>query len=205
MLGVARDARRIAVPPVRIDVVDVGELPVRQHAAERVDIEAGLLQHLTARRLGRRLIRAVQRAGHALPVARVVGPLDQQHLQVGRVDDDEDRFGDLEGTGRLHGEKHSGARLPAAGRGRRAGRLLWPAALPRRPARPGGGGGRPPHQLDDASAPSRWLCWHSPSKGGSLDPVIQGPRAACRRSVAVRAAEQPQLTPETVCSFASSA
>ena len=97
-----------------VDFVDVGEVPVAQLAADGIDVEAGFFQHLAPRRFCRRLVQAVLGAGDALPVARMVGALDQQHLQIGRVDDDEDRLGNLEGLGRLHAGQHSAGRLAGA-------------------------------------------------------------------------------------------
>ena len=63
-------------------------------------------------------IGAVERTGDALPVARMVRPLDQQHLQCRRVDDDEDGLGNLEG-------RASGMDVSIAGEPKKTRRAGW--------------------------------------------------------------------------------
>ena len=95
MLGVVRHARRIAMPPDRINFVNIGDGPVAQLRGRGRN--AGFLHHLAQRRLQQRLVRRIFGAGDALPETGVVGALDQQHLQLRRVDHDQHRLGDFEG------------------------------------------------------------------------------------------------------------
>src|SRR5665647_378469 len=79
MLGVVCDAGRIAVSPVRIDLIDVLRLPVGQRVLP--DIQPGLFAHLAYRRLSQRFF-AVSAAGDRLPIAGMIGALQQQYLQT---------------------------------------------------------------------------------------------------------------------------
>jgi hypothetical protein len=98
VLGVAGHARRIAITPDRVDVVDIGQLPVAQRRGRyrtAANLDAGLLEHLTPAGLDQRFVGLVLRTRHALPVARFVGALDQQHVERRGVNHHQDRFGDL--------------------------------------------------------------------------------------------------------------
>lgn len=90
VLGVARDAGRIAVPPGRVDFVDVGEVPVAQHDAAAVGDDAGFFEQLARGGVDQRFVKGIEGAGDRLPEAWTVGPLDEQYFQVGRVDHDQD-------------------------------------------------------------------------------------------------------------------
>ena len=93
VLGVVRHAGRVAPAPLRIDLVLVLQLPVGQHVAARV--EPGLL------RTSRTAVCSSVSPSSWLPVtdcqiSGVVGALEQQHLQVGRVHHHQYRYRDLE-------------------------------------------------------------------------------------------------------------
>src|SRR5436190_4526839 len=99
VLGVAGHASSIAMLPLRIDVVDVGELPVDEAVERhlgRADGDAGFLVDLAHAGLDQRFGERILRAGDALPEARRVGALEQQHVELVAVDDDEHRLRDLE-------------------------------------------------------------------------------------------------------------
>src|SRR5579862_2758891 len=94
MLGIPRDARRIAMPPFRIDFVDVLKFPVFEHMTARVD--PGFLGDFTDRRVAQRFS-LVLASRDRLPESRVVGALEQQHLELPGMDHDERRDRDLGG------------------------------------------------------------------------------------------------------------
>src|SRR5439155_14834542 len=84
MLGVMRRTVRVTVPPARIDLIDTGELPVAQ-ATMRTRVDPGLLQEFAPRRIAQRFTDLLTSC-HGLPIARIVGSLEQQHAQVRRMD-----------------------------------------------------------------------------------------------------------------------
>jgi hypothetical protein len=63
------------------DFKDVGRLPISETAI-RIGIDAGFLAQLAQRRLDQRFARLLA-TGHRLPVAGIVSALDEQHAQVG--------------------------------------------------------------------------------------------------------------------------
>ena len=85
-LSVVRDARRVAVPPARIDAVDALVVEVDQ-ATEVGRPKAGFLRDLAGSCLGKRFA-FVLRSGDLLPEAGVVSALNQQRLTVVSEDDD---------------------------------------------------------------------------------------------------------------------
>src|SRR5438067_7111724 len=92
VLGVVRDIRRVTAAPYGIDFEDVLQVPLLQPVARRVD--ACLLGHF-ADRGGAQALAFVLAARDGLPVARTVRALEQQHLEVRRVDHDKRRDRDL--------------------------------------------------------------------------------------------------------------
>lgn len=124
MLGIVRDTRRIPMSPDGINLIDIGELPVAKVLSGHVGATypyTRLFKHLAHRRLTQVFLQTILGARDRLPEAGLVRALDQQHLQVRCVNDDEDGFGDFVG----HHEKQlichwimpclSGARkLPSA-------------------------------------------------------------------------------------------
>src|SRR5450830_96567 len=58
-------------------------------------MDARLFEQFAGGGGAQRFVSSVERAGDGLPETRLVGPLDEQYLQVGGVDDDEDGFGDF--------------------------------------------------------------------------------------------------------------
>src|SRR5205085_5936260 len=84
VLGIVGHARRVAVPPHRIDFVDVLQVPSLE--AVPVGVDARLLGHLADRGIAQALA-GILAAGDRLPEARAVGALEQQHLERGGVDD----------------------------------------------------------------------------------------------------------------------
>src|SRR5450830_1147252 len=58
-------------------------------------MDARLFEQFAGGGGAQRFVSSVERAGDGLPETRLVGPLDEQDLQVGGVDDDEDGFGDF--------------------------------------------------------------------------------------------------------------
>src|SRR5690349_11108367 len=95
MLGVVGHARCIAVPPYRIDFVDVLQVPCLERAGRRID--ARFLGHFPASRLLEGLP-FVLAAGDRLPEARVVRALEQQHPELRGVDHHEGGDRDLVGA-----------------------------------------------------------------------------------------------------------
>src|SRR5450759_2722450 len=83
MLGVVCDAGRIAVSPMRIDLIDVLRLPVGQRVLP--DIQPGLFAYLAYRRLSQHFF-AVATAGDRLPISGMIGALQQQYLPFSSVD-----------------------------------------------------------------------------------------------------------------------
>src|SRR6185436_14598069 len=83
VLGIVRDARRVTVAPYGIDFVHVLQVPVLERVAGGVD--AGFLEDLPDRRVAQGLA-LVLAAGDRLPEAGMIGALQQQHLERGRVD-----------------------------------------------------------------------------------------------------------------------
>jgi hypothetical protein len=86
VLGVVGDAARIAMAPDRVDLVDRLRVPIAQAVGRHdgpADGDAGFLGDLADRGLAQRLVEPVLRAGDALPVARPVGPLEQQDVELG--------------------------------------------------------------------------------------------------------------------------
>ena len=112
----------IPVPPLRKDLVDVGDLPVGE-AAVGGGVDAGLLAQFARRRFEQRLA-GLLAARDRLPMPGEVGTLDQQHPQIARVDQDQRRDRDL---GRHRAHAASAAPAPAASdvpqRGARARRF----------------------------------------------------------------------------------
>src|SRR5205085_2756862 len=96
VLGVVGHARGIALPPYRIDFVDVLQVPRLEAVFPRID--AGFLGHLAHRGLLERLARVLA-AGDGLPEAGPIGALEQQDLELHGVDDDERRDRNLESRG----------------------------------------------------------------------------------------------------------
>ena len=92
MLDIVSHVRSVAGAPLRPDLVAVGEPPVGQ----RADRQAGFLDQFAPRRRLEVGIVRLTRAGDGLPEAGIGGPLDQQHIQRGRMDHDEHGFGELE-------------------------------------------------------------------------------------------------------------
>ena len=111
VLDVVRHVGRVARAPLRPDLVAIGEPPVGQRAGRK----AGLLQQLAPR--GGLEVRVVRlaRAGDGLPEAGLRRPLDQQHVQSGRMDHDQHRFGELERHPRHSRNIDSAAQLWSAG------------------------------------------------------------------------------------------
>ena len=84
MLGVVRDSRGVAITPAFENFVTVLNAPVAERVAGGVD--AGFLGHFTRRRCSKRLVFAIEAAGHRLPEPGRCGALDEQHLQVCGMD-----------------------------------------------------------------------------------------------------------------------
>ncbi len=92
VLGVFHHAGRIAMAPDRVDFIDIRQLPVaqvmRRHAALAGDplkalfrdADAGFLEHFAHRRLPQGFVFGILRPRYRLPVAGLVGALDQQHF-----------------------------------------------------------------------------------------------------------------------------
>ena len=98
VLDVARDARGVAVQVLRIDRVFDLVAPVDERTGRhvrRADRDAGLFDHFARGGERERLVERVLRAGHRLPEIRLVGTLDHEHIEVGRVDHDKNGFGDF--------------------------------------------------------------------------------------------------------------
>ena len=80
---------RIAMPPLRKNLVDIAQAPI-DHAAELRRVDARFLAQLTRRRLGQRLS-VLLASGHGLPMIREVGAFEKQRPQIGVMDDDQGR------------------------------------------------------------------------------------------------------------------
>ena len=93
VLGVVRHPGGIAVAPAIIDFVAVFDAPLRE--IELRGVEPGFLAHFANRGLLQRFA-GILRAGDRLPEARRIGALHQQHLAVGRVNQHQHRYGQLE-------------------------------------------------------------------------------------------------------------
>ena len=92
MLGVVRDAGGIAVPPLGKYFKKIALLPIFERFLAGQN--AGFFLDFTRRRLNQAFF-AFLTAGDRLPVARMCGTLEKQHLKVWRVDDHEDGDGAL--------------------------------------------------------------------------------------------------------------
>ena len=103
VLGVARHALGIAMPPFadrcRIRCGDASRAGDRCGTSFAADDDSRLLGHFARGRLDERFVDAVFRARHRLPEARVIGAFDDQHVELGRMDDDENGFGDFRRLG----------------------------------------------------------------------------------------------------------
>jgi hypothetical protein len=88
-LAIVRDARCEAMAPLRKNLEGIGDVPGRKAPARRID--AGLFAHFARRGRGVRLAGQVERAGDRLPEARARGALEEQHLALCGVHDNEDR------------------------------------------------------------------------------------------------------------------
>src|SRR5450830_23181 len=86
---IARHARCIAVAPDGVDLVDIRQLPVAQHDVVAIGDDTGLLEQLARRRLQQRLVDGVDGTGHRLPKAGLARALDQQHVELARMDNDQ--------------------------------------------------------------------------------------------------------------------
>src|SRR5258706_2679627 len=92
MLCVARNAGCVPPAPFRIDLELVLHVPVGEHA--RLRVKPRFLGDLPQRSLAQSLA-FVLTAGHRLPESGPIRALEQQHLQVGRVDHHQYRHRDL--------------------------------------------------------------------------------------------------------------
>ena len=91
------DAGRVAVAPGCVDLVDVRQMPVDEGDLVAVGDDARFFEQFAGRRFHQRFVGAVEGTGDGLPEAGTVGAFDQEHVQVGGVDDDQDGFGDFVG------------------------------------------------------------------------------------------------------------
>lgn len=115
-LGILRHPRRIAVPPDRVDFIDVGKMPVAQAMRgdeggccygwsidpgiiATADNDAGFFCHFAPCGLKQGFVDQILGTGHRLPIARRIGPFNQQHFQCRGMDYHQHRFRDFE---RLH-------------------------------------------------------------------------------------------------------
>src|SRR5450759_3499026 len=92
ILRVVRRSRRIAVAPDGIDFEYIAYLPVGQRVAG--GIQAGFLSDLADRGFAQRFA-FVLAASDRLPVPGMIGTLEQQHVELRRIDDYQRRDGDL--------------------------------------------------------------------------------------------------------------
>ena len=83
MLGIVRDAGRVAVAPDRVDLVDVRHLPIGELVVRRIDPR--LLADFANGGLDEALARFLA-SGDALPEARMIRSLDEEHVEFRRVD-----------------------------------------------------------------------------------------------------------------------
>src|ERR1035437_1191565 len=83
VFGVVCNIWRIAVSPLRVNLINVFRLPVGQRVLP--DIQPGFFAHLAYRRLNQRFF-GVTAAGDRLPIAGMIGTLQQQHLPLSGVD-----------------------------------------------------------------------------------------------------------------------
>jgi hypothetical protein len=93
VFGVVEHARLVAVAEFRVDLVVDRVLPVEQGTARHpraADHDAGFLADFAHRRVGERLVEPVLRTRHRLPERGMIGAFEQQHVERGRMDDDED-------------------------------------------------------------------------------------------------------------------
>ncbi len=93
MLGVMRYAGRIAMPPNGINFKAVLLHPIDWRVLRR--IEPSLFAHFANGGIAQAFA-GVLTAGNRLPVAWVVGALEEKDLQSRRVNDNENRDGKLE-------------------------------------------------------------------------------------------------------------
>ena len=87
MFHIVRRARGVPMSPLRIDFVDVAEVPVHNAAMPR-GVDPGFLQQLARRRRGQGFTRLLA-SGHRLPMIAEVRSFEQQHVQTGIVDNDQ--------------------------------------------------------------------------------------------------------------------
>ena len=102
MLRVARNTRRIAMPPARVDVIDVFKLPVQQSMAQPdslAAVNARFLKNLPLGGFAEILIQSVFTSRDRLPevwaIDLNVRSFDQQHLHVSGVDDNQNGLGNF--------------------------------------------------------------------------------------------------------------
>ena len=91
VLGVLRCPRWITMPPLREDLEYVRKVPVA-HAPVGGGIDSRLLGELAHGGIVQRFT-DLDTSRHRLPMVGVIGALDQQHIEIGRVNDDEDGNG----------------------------------------------------------------------------------------------------------------
>src|SRR5215211_9562289 len=86
MLVVLRCSRRIAMLPLRKDLEYVRNAPVA-HATVCTCIDSRFFGELADRRVRKRFT-GLNASRHRLPMVRIVGALDQQYLELWRINDD---------------------------------------------------------------------------------------------------------------------
>ena len=86
-----RCPRPIAMTPLRKDLVNVRQVPIAQTAV-RCGIDARFFRQFARRGMRERFAR-FNASRHRLPMVGKVGALDQQHVKLGGINDDEDRNG----------------------------------------------------------------------------------------------------------------
>lgn len=89
VLQIGGDARRVTIAPKRKNFKTVTCLPRSERQAVRG--ETGFFPKFPQGRLLGRFPR-LQTAGNGLPIVDVAGTLKQQHLKIGRMDDDKNGF-----------------------------------------------------------------------------------------------------------------
>ncbi|KAG0298069.1 hypothetical protein BGZ96_002962 [Linnemannia gamsii] len=95
MLGVMRDILRVAMAPDRVNWIGNLPVPIDQRSKwhwRTADDNTRFLKHFTSGRFIECFLLMISRASHRLPETWVVGTLDEQHLKLGGVDNNEGRF-----------------------------------------------------------------------------------------------------------------